>query len=188
MALGDGVRARLAELSARAPDIGGRIAAIAERATVRAVEEAAAHTPPNTFEDGELRGVHTITGQMAQQFAVSSGSGDKQPEMLESWKAASQTAPTAAADGYRTVLANNMQYASYVNDGHRVDKHFVPGLYADPATGLLSMDPAKPKGVGLMVGTKTTYVEGLHITEAAEDMYQKVVETELHKLTREVFG
>lgn len=171
MALGDGVRARLAELSARAPDISGRIATIAEGATVRAVEEAVAHTPPNTFEDGELRGVHTITGELAQH-----------------WPVDSQTAPTAAADGYRTVLANDMQYASYVNDGHRVDKHFVPGLYVDPATGLLSMDPAKPKGVGLMVGTKTTYVEGLHITEAAEDVYQKVVEAELRKLTREVFG
>ena len=84
-------------------------------------------------------------------------------------------------------MANDMQYASYVNDGHRVDKHFVPGLYIDPATGLLSMDPAKPKGVGLMVGAKTTYVEGLHITEAAEDMYQKVAEAELRELTREVF-
>lgn len=171
MALGDGVRARVAELAARAPNISGRIAAIAEAATVRAVEEAVAHTPPNTFEDGELRGVHTITGELAQH-----------------WPADSQTTPAAAADGYRTVLANDMQHASYVNDGHRVDKHFVPGLYIDPGTGLLSMDPAKPKGVGLMVGTKTTYVEGLHITEAAEDVYQKVAEAELHKLTREVFG
>lgn len=83
--------------------------------------------------------------------------------------------------------AAKTDYASYVNDGHRVDKHFVPGLYIDPATGLLSMDPAKPKGVGLMVGAKTTHVEGLHITEAAEDMYQKVAEAELHELTREVF-
>lgn len=187
MALGDGVRARLAELAAREPDIGGRIAAIAEGATVWAVEEAVARTPPNTFGDGEVRGVHTLTGQMAQQFAVGSGSGDKQPEMLESWKTASQTTPTVAADGYRTALANDMQYASYVNDGHRVDKHFVPGLYIDPATGLLSMDPGKPKGVGLVVGTKTTYVEGLHITDAAKEVYEEVAETELDKLTREVF-
>lgn len=171
MALGDGVRARLAELSARAPGISGSIAAIAEGATVRAIEEAVAHTPPNTFGDGEERGVHMITGELAQH-----------------WPTDSQAAPTAAADGYMTVLANDMQYASYVNDGHRVDKHFVPGLYVDPATGLLSMDPSKPKGVGLMVGTKTTYVEGLHITEKAEDVYRKVTEEELDKLTREVFG
>lgn len=170
MALGDGVRARLAELAAREPDIDRRIAAIAERATVRAVEEAVARTPPNTFGDGEVRGVHTITGELAQH-----------------WETDSQTTPATAADGYRTALANDMQYASYVNDGHRVDKHFVPGLYIDPATGLLSMDPGKPKGVGLVVGTKTTYVEGLHITDAAKEVYEEVAETELDKLTREVF-
>lgn len=170
MALGDGVRARLAELAARAPDIGGRIAAIAEGATARAVEEAVARTPPNTFGEGEVRGVHTITGELAQH-----------------WETDSQTTPTVAADGYRTELANDMQYASYVNDGHRVDKHFVPGLYIDPATGLLSMDPGKPKGVGLVVGTKTTYVEGLHITDAAKEVYEEVAEAELDKLTREVF-
>ena len=170
MALGDGVRARLAELTARAPEISGRIASIAEGATAQAVKEAKNRTPPNTFGDGEARGVHTITGELAQH-----------------WETDSQTTPTAAADGYMTVLANDMQYASYVNDGHRVDKHFVPGLYIDPATGLLSMDPSKPKGVGLVVGTKTTYVEGLHITEAAKDVYEEVVEAELDKLTREVF-
>lgn len=37
-----------------------------------------------------------------------------------------------------------------------------------------------------MVGTKTTYVEGLHITEQAIDKYQEVVEREFDKLTREM--
>lgn len=170
MELGEGLRARLEELSARAPDVRGRIAAIAEHATVRAVERAVEMTPPNTFEDGEARGAHMITGELA-----------------EHWPADSQTTPTDADDGYRTALANDMQYASYVNDGHRVDKHFVPGLYIDPRTGLLSMDPSKPKGVGLVVGTKTTYVEGLHITEAAQEVYDEVARTELDKLTQEVF-
>lgn len=185
MELGDGMRRRLAELEKRFPDLAGRFAAIAKGATVRAVEEAVACTPPNTFGNGEVRGVHTLTGQMAQQFAVGSGSGDKQHEMLESWQADSQTAPAADADGYRTVLANDMEYASYVNDGHRVDKHFVPGLYVD-ADGLLSYDPARKKEVGLMVGVKTTYVEGLHITDKAIDKYDEVARAEFHKLTREM--
>lgn len=180
MALGDGVRARLVELAAKDPILAQRIADCAREATYRAVERAVELTPPNTFEDGERRGVHMITGKMAQHWATDS--------TIE---------PDQTGGLYRTILGNNvktgdsdddMEYASYVNDGHRVDKHFVPGLYIDPGTGLLSMDPAKPKGVGLMVGTKTTYVEGLHITEAAEDVYQKVAEAELHKLTREVFG
>lgn len=169
MALGDGVRARLAELSARAPDIDRRIVEIAAGATLRAIEKAVELTPPNTFEEDEQRGVNMITGELAQH-----------------WVTDSEIAPTAA-NGYMTVLANDMEYASYVNDGHRVDKHFVPGLYVDPATGLLSMDPRKPKGVGLVVGAKTTHVEGLHITEAAKEVYEEVAGAELDKLTREVF-
>lgn len=179
MALGDGVRARLAELAKKDPILSQRIADCAREATYLAVERAVELTPPNTFEEGEARGAHMITGKMAQ-----------------SWRSDSIIEPDATGGLYRTILGNNVktgdsdddvEYASYVNDGHRVDKHFVPGLYIDPATGLLSMDPAKPKGVGLMVGTKTTYVEGLHITDAAKEVYEKVLDEELDKLTREVF-
>lgn len=125
---------------------------------------------PEIYEEGEQRGANMIAGELA-----------------EHWAADSQTVPTAATDGFMTALVNNMEYASFINDGHRVDKHFVPGLYIDPATGLLSMDLKKPKGVGLVVGTKTTYVEGLHITDAAKDAYEEAAEAELDKLTREVF-
>lgn len=169
MALGDGLKKRLEELEKRVPFVTDRIVSIAELATLRAVQRAVELTPPNTFGDGEARGVHTITGEMAQH-----------------WMSDSRVVPEG--DDMVTVLANDMEYASYVNDGHRVDKHFVPGLYIDPATGLLSMDPAKPKGVGLMVGGKTAYVEGLHITDAAKEVYEDVAEAELRKLTREVFG
>ena len=55
MALGDGLRKRLAELEKLAPEIPKRLASIAEGATLRAVELAAALTPPNTFAHGELR-------------------------------------------------------------------------------------------------------------------------------------
>ena len=86
-----------------------------------------------------------------------------------------------------TVLANDVEYASYVDEGHDVDKHFVPGLYIDPETGLLSYDPKRKKEIGLMVGTKTTRVKGLHITDAAKEVYEEVAEAELRKLTRKVF-
>lgn len=122
-------------------------------------------TPPN---DGKLRGVNMISGELAQH-----------------WVTDSQTVPVQTGGTFSTVLSNDKQYASYVNDGHRVDKHFVPGLYID-ADGLLSMELGKPKGVGLMVGTKTTYVEGLHITEQAIDRYEETVRTERDKLTREM--
>ena len=49
----------------------------------------------------------------------------------------------------KTELNNNMQYASYVNDGHRVDKHFVPGLIING--NLLERSP--DGSGGLIVGT-----------------------------------
>ncbi len=168
MALGDGVNKRLAELEKRFPDMRGRIAAIAEGATLRAVERAVELTPPNTFEDGEQRGVNMISGEMA-----------------EHWDTDSQTVPVKSGDDLVTTLANDREYASYVNDGHRLDPHFVPGLYVD-ADGLLSRD--LERDVGLMVGTKTSYVEGLHITDKAIDTYRGVVRSEAEKLTREVQG
>lgn len=173
MELGDGLRRRLAELEKQFPDMRNRIADIAEEATFRAIETATELTPPNTFGDGEQRGVNMISGAMAQH-----------------WKKDSSLTPVGTT--FVTVLANevkdmenDMEYASYVNDGHRVDKHFVPGLYVDE-DGLLSMDLSKPKGVGLMVGAKTTYVEGLHITDKAIDKYDEVVRAELEQLTREL--
>jgi len=172
--LGEGLRARLSELEKRFPDMTRRIAAIAEGATARAIETATELTPPNTFGEGEARGVNMISGEMAQH-----------------WKGDSSITPIGTT--FVTVLANkakdpenDKEYASYVNDGHRVDQHFVPGLYIDPKTGLLSRD--LERDVGLMVGTKTTYVKGLHIAEKAIDKYDEVVRTELEKLTREVRG
>ena len=83
-----------------------------------------------------------------------------------------------------TTLANDKQYASYVNDGHDVDKHFVPGLYVDDA-GALSYDPERD--VGLIVGTKTKYVPGLYMKEAGVEKYKEVTEKELDKLAKEMF-
>lgn len=166
MALGDGMKRRLAELEKRFPDMRNRIAGIAQGATLRAIETAKELTPPNTFGDGELRGVNTISGELAEHWATDSSC-------------------TPVGADFVTVLANDKEHASYVNDGHRVDKHFVPGLYVDEG-GLLSMDLSKPKGAGLMVGTKTSYVEGLHITEQAIDKYGETAREELDKLTREM--
>lgn len=169
MELGDGLRERVLELEKRAPGIRARLAEIAEGATLRAVERATELTPPNTFGDGEARGVNMITGELAQHWATDS-----------------KTRPIETASRFATTLANDLEYASYVDDGHRVDAHFVPGLYVDPDTGLLSRDLSRR--VGLMVGTKTTYVEGLHMTDRAKEVYEETVDRELDELTREVLG
>lgn len=168
MALGDALQKRVEELAKRQPVIQRRFREIAEGATLRAVEEATERTPPNTFEDGELRGVHTITGELAQH-----------------WSTDSQTVPLQAGTSqFATTLANDKDYASYVNDGHRMDKHFVPGLYVDES-GVLSMDPARD--IGLVVGTKTKYVPGLYMKEAGIEKYKEVTEEELRKLSGEMF-
>lgn len=169
MGLGDGLRGRLLELEKRAPGIRERLAEIAEGATLRAVERATELTPPNTLETGEAWGVNMMTGSMAQHWATDS-----------------ETKPVERGQSFVTSLGNDMEYAGYVNDGHRMDKHFVPGLYLDPATGLLSRDPSRD--VGLVVGTRTTYVEGLHMTDEAREVYEETVQKELGKLTREVMG
>ena len=101
--------------------------------------------------------------------------------MAQHWATDSQTSPVFTGGSVRTALANNMQYSSYVNDGHRMDKHFVPGLII--AGGMLQEEPDGEGGI--MVGTKTTYVPGLYMKEKAVGKYRSVVRTELGKRVRE---
>ena len=103
--------------------------------------------------------------------------------LAQHWSTDSQTAPVRSGSTYTTTLANDKDYASYVNDGHRMDRHFVPGLYVGD-DGLLSMDPARD--VGMMVGTRTKYVPGLYMREKGVDKYSDVAESELRKLAGEV--
>ena len=178
MALGDALQKRMEELAKRQPMIQKRFREIAEDATSRAVEEAKKRTPPNTFEDGELRGVHMITGELAAH-----------------WHKASQTIPRQAGQEFITTLENDQDYASYVNDGHKVRKRFVPGLYIDD-NGLLSYEPEEEEReklkkdgvkVGMMVGTKTKKVDPLYMKEKGIEKFKEVAEIELQKLPGEMF-
>lgn len=173
MALGDALQKRMEELAKRQPEIRKRFMQIAEGATMRAIEEAELNTPPNTFQDDEQRGVHMITGELASH-----------------WYKASRTVPVQSGSEFVTTLENDKDYASYVNDGHDVDKHFVPGLYIDE-NGLLSYEPtgkdASGKKIGMMVGTQTTEVEGLGMAEKGIDKFKEVAEIELNKLPGEIF-
>jgi len=168
MAAGDALRRRLEELQ-RQSGSRQRLRNIAQAATVCAVKEATVHTPSNG--DEKNRSVGMITGELAQH-----------------WLDDSQVEPVVTGDEYSTALCNNVQYASYVNDGHRMDQHFVPGLMVDPYTGLLERVDPEIKGTGLMVGTRTSYVPGLYMKEKAVDKYKEVVEAEFSRLVREVFG
>ena len=157
---GSQMRKRFAELARAGADVPKIVNDVARDATVAAIDAATKATPPN---NGGARGVGTRSGQLAQH-----------------WTTDSKIQPTNG----RTILANNMQYASYVNDGHRMDKHFVPGLTTEGGT--LQKLPAGVEG-GIMVGTKTEYVPGLYMKEQAIGKYRQVVKFEVDKRIREAF-
>lgn len=140
----------------------GKMSNIAKNATIRAVEKAADMTPPL---ENDLRGTNTRSGGMRQH-----------------WPTDSDTTPQVSGGKYTTLLANNKDYASYVNDGHRMARHFVPGLYVNPASGMLEVNPDGTGG--LVVGTQTSYVPGLHMEEAAHEEYHRTVAAEAVNLRR----
>lgn len=150
---------QLEKVQARFP---GELRGAVKGATLRAVEKAEEMTPP-TGEEDDLKGTHTWTGAMKQR-----------------WRADSQTMPQRQGNELVTVLANDVEYASYVNDGHQMDRHFVPGLYINPESGHLEYDPSAK--VGLIVGTKTTYVKGIGMVDAAKEEYRRVLKIEVDKL------
>lgn len=161
---GSQMRKRFDELRRAGENVPKIMAEVAEGATIAAVETAVNNTPPN---GAAIAGTNTRSGQMAQ-----------------SWQDASKTTPVWNGNACTTVLQNNMQYASYVNDGHRMDKHFVPGLMVDG--DLLQRAPAGVN-TGLVVGTKTTYVPGMHMKKKAIGKYRTTVRKELDKRVREAF-
>lgn len=165
---GSQMRKRFEQLRKAGQNVPRIMAEVATGATQQAVNTATQNTPPN---GAAIAGTNTRSGQMAQ-----------------AWQDDSQIKPTvtgtATTTTVTTILANNMQYASYVNDGHRMDKHFVPGLMVDG--GMLQRAPAG-MDTGLTVGTKTTYVPGLHMKEKAIGKYKTSVRVELDKRVREAF-
>ncbi len=161
---GSQIRKRLEQLRRAGQNVPRIMAEVAEGATIEAVRVAAENTPPNG--GAPIAGTNMRSGQMAQH-----------------WEVDSKTVPVYCNGSIKTELNNNMQYASYVNDGHRVDKHFVPGLIVNKRSGLLEKDPDKENGI--VVGTKNDYVKGKHMKQKAIRRYRTVVRRELDKRVRE---
>lgn len=150
---------KLQQLQADLPRILQRTAKLA---TMKAVEVAAEATPPKAGTGrGGYIGKNMLTG-----------------ELKAAWATDSVTTPAKSGNNYVTTLANNQQYASYVENGHVLNKHFVPGLYIDE-DGLLSrhLDGSS----GLVVGTKTRWVKGEFMAEKGKRAYQKAIESLLRK-------
>lgn len=163
MSFGQATRNRFEQLRKMGQNVPKIMEEVAEGATIAAVERATELTPPNG--------------------AAISGTGTRSGEMAEAWTVDSVTKPVMTAASARTTLANNMQYASYVNDGHRMDKHFVPGLIKN---GPL-LEKVDPKMGGIMVGTQTKYIKGKYMKQAAIGRYRKVVRMELDRRIKENF-
>ena len=158
---GSQMRKRLAELRRAQQDIPAIIDEVAETATMAAVEKAAENTPPNG--GAKVVGPNLRSGDMAQ-----------------SWATDSVTTPNRG----KTLLANLQQYASYVNDGHRMDKHFTSHLAIEGGQLV-----GKPDGDGsLVVGTKTQYVPGLYMKEKAIGVYRDTVRRMLQQKVREALS
>lgn len=158
------LKTRLEALKKMREQIRTQIEDIAKGATMRAVEKATELTPP-TMDD--LSGTNTRSGALKQHWATDS-----------------KTTPQWQGNSCVTELNNNMNYASYVNDGHRMDRHFVPGLVINEESGMLEYNP-DGKG-GIVVGTQTSYVPGLFMTDKAKQEYSRVVKVECDKLAQEV--
>ena len=160
---------RIQQLKKAQADLPEILYRTAKGATMRAIEAAKDATPPKR---DSLKGTNTRTG-----------------ELKAHWDTDSKLEPMGGAlsggSTYVTVLANDMEYASYVDQGHRMDRHFVPGLYVNPESGLLEYDPAAK--VGIVVGTKTKYVKGEFMVDKAKEAYEKAVLTELGKEIERLF-
>lgn len=152
------LKERIEKLKAAQRAIEAKIVAACKDATIRAVETATDMTPVGM--EAPLAGTNTRTGNMKQD-----------------WAAKSKAIPVKSANKYITELNNDMEYASYVDLGHRMDRHFVPGLVVNGHSGMLEFNPDK-KG-GIVVGTKTKYIKGLFMTDAAKEEYKRVLSQEL---------
>lgn len=155
---------RIQQLKKARADLPNALYEAQKGAVVRAVEAATDATPP-TMDN--LKGTNTRTGELKQHWATDS---EIEP----------RGGGLSGGGYYRSVLANDKEYASYVDQGHRMDRHFVPGLYVN-TNGVLEYDPSVADYVGLVVGTKTRYVKGKFMVDKAKEAYEKTILSELDK-------
>lgn len=158
---------QLKSAQAKLPDV---LSSASRNATNRAIEATQDATPPKAGTGrGPYIGTNTITGAAKSHWATDSIS---EPERV--------------SHDYVTYLRNDLEYISYLNDGHREDRHFVPGLYINESSGLLEYDPGR--NVGIVVGTKTKYVKGEFMVDKGKKAYKDTILAELDKEIRRLLG
>lgn len=87
------------------------------------------------------------------------------------------------ANGFKARLYNNSEHIGYINNGHRMEKHFVPGEWVGD---VFDYNPFSKEGV--VMGTKTKYVKGQFMLEKAsgraEKYMVKAAEKKIEELKR----
>lgn len=154
MAFGDKINSRVQQLQAQQSNRTTRLLTALETATREAIKVAKDLTPANA--EHPVRGLNSITDEAKQ-----------------GWDRDSDPVPKISGNVYTTKLANHVPHIEYVNDGHIVDKHFVPHLVINPVTGYLDKDPTNDGGI--YVGTQTEYVQGLYMKERANETFKTVL-------------
>jgi hypothetical protein len=82
-------------------------------------------------------------------------------------------------------LENAKSYASYVQKGHKVTKHFVPWLYKDDL-GTISYETDHNQPLfGLVVGIKTPYVKPVDMIGPAHDAFSRAFAASNKKLLKD---
>lgn len=166
MSFADALQTRLNVLRKKGADVPELIRKNQRTAILAAVETATDLTPP--VKDSSA-GTGALTGEAKQHWATDS-----------------ITEPDVNGNEFKVVLGNNKEYISYLNDGHRMDQHFVPGLIVNPHSG--ELERVDPSVGGIMVGTKTQYVPGLFMKEAAIEKYQETMLDGMEQELERVFN
>lgn len=118
--------------------------------------------------DGKKRGYNTITGELEAHW---------------SWRFIRQDSYNKHNFG-TLYIYNDTSYASFVQFGHNMHKHFVPWLYID-GCGTISYETNHNLPMfGLVVGTKTKYVDGRDMIGPAEKAFNET----FTKLTQDLLN
>lgn len=138
------------------------------RIACKAMEQAAKEHTPHSG-DGKKRGWNVISDSLQ-----------------EAWVAEYSPSQSKKTLG-KVTLSNYKSYAKYVQEGHRVSKHFVPWLYKDGA-GTLSYETNHNQPLfGLVVGTKTKFVKGVDMVGAAINAFNETFGMLNSKLIKKIF-
>lgn len=112
-----------------------------------------------------------------------SGTGLTTGNLASHWK--SEVTWSKDGEHFTFSLTNDVPYAAYVNDGHRMDQHFVPWLRIDPSGNLRREKPmAGEQLFGIIVGTKTHYVDPVPMVEPASEEFIRSYKEGLEKLIK----